>query len=126
MRSLQKDGQVTDFETSLRRKDGSLVTVLDSARTITLMGEPCILSVAHDFSERKHAEEALRASEERYHGLFRDAAVGIFHSTFEGRFIDVNLALAALLGYGSPEEVVRRLLAVSNGREVGCSANVPR
>lgn len=55
--SLKEFGQITDFETTLRRKDGTLITVIDSARTIKLQGELCVLSVIHDITERKRAEE---------------------------------------------------------------------
>ena len=54
--TLGKFGQITDFETTLRRKDGKIATVLDSARTIILKNEKCILSIAHDITERKHLE----------------------------------------------------------------------
>ncbi|MEI7434736.1 MAG: PAS domain S-box protein [Methanomicrobiales archaeon] len=62
--------------------------------------------VARNITGRKTAEEALRESEEKYHNLYLHSAIGIFHSTFEGRFIDVNPALATMLGYNSPEEVI--------------------
>jgi PAS domain S-box-containing protein len=65
-----------------------------------------IAIVARDITDRKQMEEALRESEEKYHNLYRDSAIGIFHSTFEGKFIDVNPALAKMLGYDSPEEVI--------------------
>ena len=55
---------------------------------------------------RYRAEAVLAESEEKYHNLYRNSAIGIFHSSFEGRFIDVNPALAKMLGYDSPEEVV--------------------
>jgi PAS domain S-box-containing protein len=57
--SLEKFGEVTDFETTLRRKDGTVATVLDSGRTIELQGEKCLLSVAHDITEHKQYEEEL-------------------------------------------------------------------
>ena len=54
--SLNNFGQITDFETTLRRKDGTVVTVIDSARIIKLQGETCVLSVIHDITERKQHE----------------------------------------------------------------------
>ncbi len=57
--TLEQSGEITNFETKLRRKDGTVVTVLDSARTIELQGETCILSAVHDITERKQAEDAL-------------------------------------------------------------------
>jgi PAS domain S-box-containing protein len=55
---------------------------------------------------RKKAEMALRESEENYRGLFQNASIGIFHSLPEGRFLRVNPALAQMMGYASPEEMV--------------------
>lgn len=57
--ALQKDGQVLDFETALRCKDGTTVTVIDSVRTFDLQGEKCILSTAHDITNRKKMETEL-------------------------------------------------------------------
>ncbi len=38
--------------------------------------------------------------------LFADAPLGIFYSTTEGRLLRANPAMAAMLGYASPEELV--------------------
>ena len=102
---LRESGQVTDFETTLRRKDGSTVAVLDSAQIISLRGESCILSVAHDVSERKKAEEALRESEERFRTLVDSAPEGIFVQA-DGRFLFVNPALVRMLGAARPEDLI--------------------
>jgi len=60
VKSLNETGQVNDFETTLRRKDGSLVLVIDSARKMMLRNEECILSVAFDITERKKAEKEIQ------------------------------------------------------------------
>jgi PAS domain S-box-containing protein len=56
--------------------------------------------------ERKHAEEELRRSEERYHRLFADDLTGDFISTPEGRILLCNPAFARMFGYSSVEEAV--------------------
>jgi PAS domain S-box-containing protein len=56
--------------------------------------------------EREIAEEALRESEERYRSIFLRAAYGIFRAAPEGRFLEVNPALVAMLGYTSAEDVL--------------------
>src|SRR5438132_3611957 len=56
--------------------------------------------------EHKRHEEALRRSEARYRSLVQSAVYGIYRSSMEGRFLDVNPALIAMLGYSSIEEVL--------------------
>jgi PAS domain S-box-containing protein len=56
--------------------------------------------------ERKQAEEALLRSEARYRSLVHSAVVGIYRATVDGRFLDVNPALIAMLGYQSAGEFV--------------------
>jgi len=63
---------------------------------------------------RKKQEEALRASEARHRSLVESAVYGMYRSTLDGRFLDVNPALVQMLGYSSAEE----LLAVDMAREV--------
>jgi PAS domain S-box-containing protein len=41
-----------------------------------------------------------------YENIFENAPVGIFRSTLEGQFIRVNPAVAAMLKYDSPEELI--------------------
>src|SRR6266404_5590986 len=56
--------------------------------------------------DHKRHEEALRRSEARYRSLVQSAVYGIYRSSMEGRFLDVNPALIAMLGYSSIEEVL--------------------
>jgi PAS domain S-box-containing protein len=69
--------------------------------------------VTRDITERKHTEAALRENESKYRALYQEASIGIFHSTFAGRFIDVNPALARMLGYASPQEVVDSIQSIA-------------
>ena len=65
-----------------------------------------------DISERKRANEALREAEQRYHSIFEHALEGIFHSTPDGRFLVANPALARILGYESPEQLIAELRSI--------------
>ena len=56
-------------------------------------------------AERARAEEALRRTEEKYRSIFENAEEGIYQSTLEGKFIEVNPAMAKIFGYASPEEM---------------------
>jgi PAS domain S-box-containing protein len=66
--------------------------------------------MVHELQERAEAErkvaEALRESQEKYRSIFRNAIEGIFQSTPEGRFIDVNPAFVRIIGYQSPKEMI--------------------
>ncbi len=73
--TLRAAGKVDDSEARLRCKDGRLRACLGSARTIEVQGEPCILSVVHDITDRKATEEALRASQRRLSAFNRIANV---------------------------------------------------
>jgi len=56
-----------------------------------------------DITERKRAEEELRASEERFRKLFAHAATGITLQNLEGQFLEVNQAFCELTGYTGQE-----------------------
>ena len=54
---------------------------------------------------RRLAEEALRASEAKYRGLFETITEGVYQSGRDGRLRSVNPAFVAILGYDSAEEL---------------------
>src|SRR6266849_8337219 len=56
--------------------------------------------------DRKRNEQALRRSEVRYRSLVKPAVYGIYRSSLEGRFLDVNPALIGMLGYNSAIDVL--------------------
>jgi len=57
-------------------------------------------------AQRKRKGKTARESADHYRSLFEHALEGIFRSTPEGRFVEVNPALVRLLGYESIEEVL--------------------
>src|SRR5215203_3621797 len=63
-----------------------------------------------------------RQAEEKYRSIFENAIEGIFQTTVDGRFLTANPAMARMLGYESPEELlgsisnIRGQLYVEPGR----------
>ena len=67
-------------------------------------GEAMGISVfGKDITERKLAEMQLRDSEERYRATFEQAAVGIVHASFDGRYLRCNMRFAEIVGYALEE-----------------------
>jgi two-component system cell cycle sensor histidine kinase/response regulator CckA len=89
-----------------RLKDGRIIDVEITSDSLSFAGKNAVLVVAQDVTERKRAEEALRNTEEKYRSMVENAVGGIYQTTPEGRFLSVNPALANMLGYDSPQELV--------------------
>lgn len=71
---LIRDGEVLGYETPLRRRDGAVITVLMSSKIIEMGGEQCAIVVAHDITQRKLAEEALRREKVEQEALIKKLA----------------------------------------------------
>jgi PAS domain S-box-containing protein len=103
------------IETSLVRSGdeaGSNLPVEMTFRLAQGEGSPVAVIVARDATERKKNEEALRRAEERYRGIVENAAEGIFQSTLAGRLMNVNPALAAILGYDTTADLLFHVKSV--------------
>jgi len=105
---LQSGRTDVDTETRIKRKDGQTRIISWNERALTDQDGKTIgtIAIGHDITERKRAEENLRQSEERYHSLFDRTLDGMYRSTHEGRFVDVNPAFVKMFGYSSKQEVL--------------------
>jgi two-component system cell cycle sensor histidine kinase/response regulator CckA len=108
LRILREQGRVRDLEICVRTKSGEACTLLMSAEVIKVAGQGCVVAIGKDITDRKQAEEALRASEQRYRLLFERNLAGVFRTTVDGRILDCNEAFARLFGYSSREEMLSR------------------
>jgi PAS domain S-box-containing protein len=63
-------------------------------------------AIIRDITERKQAEEALRQSEAHYRALVEGSLQGIAIARQDGTRIFANTALARMLGYEAPQELV--------------------
>jgi PAS domain S-box-containing protein len=99
--------QRCQLEYRVIRPDGTVRWVNDRAFPIRNAAGKVyrIVGSALDVTERKLAEEAMRRAEERYRSMVDNAVYGIYRSTLDGQFLDVNPALVTMLGYGSAEEL---------------------
>jgi PAS domain S-box-containing protein len=106
--ALRENGSVSGLEAPLHMKDDSTRVAMLTARTIEIRGELCVLTMAHDITERKrmeaelekytkHLEElvsertrGLRESEEKYRELFEACPVSLWEEDFSAvkQFLD--------------------------------------
>ena len=101
---VRSDGQVRDFETELRRGDGTVRTVNLNITRLTLGQKEVFLTAAQDVTSRKQAEERLRVSETNYRSIFNSANDAIFiHDMETGEIVDVNAKMCELYGYSAEE-----------------------
>jgi PAS domain S-box-containing protein len=99
-------GETAEFETEirLRHKDGSHRTMLARGAAVRdAGGQPMrMVGVVIDVTKVKHAEEALRASEQRFR-TFVDHAADAFFLFDGGVVLDVNRRACESLGYTRDE-----------------------
>ena len=65
------------------------------------------MSIYRDITEIKLREQMLHATREDFRNLFEHIATGVFISSKEGKFLNVNKALLDMLGYESKEEFLK-------------------
>jgi PAS domain S-box-containing protein len=109
-RSVVEKSRPIPLEYRVIRPDGTVRRVWAEAGELVTdkSGKPSSLwGIVLDITERKQAEESLLASERHLRYIFDNAIVGMFISTPEGKFKYVNGAIAAIMGYGSRDELMR-------------------
>jgi PAS domain S-box-containing protein len=100
-----------------RRKDGTVFEVAITSHSIEFAGRSARLVMAHDVTAQALAERELRASEERYRGLFENASDGIVVLGEDRRILAANAEYCAMVGYASEELRTMRLADLLDPQE---------
>ncbi|MGC9527715.1 MAG: PAS domain-containing protein, partial [Limnospira sp.] len=106
-------GGVRDVETTICSKSGDRKTLLVSTSILDNGDDKLFLSSYRDITERKRALDALQVTEQEYRSLFENAIEGIFQTTPEGKYLNVNPALAKIYGYATPGELMAQLTDIT-------------
>jgi PAS domain S-box-containing protein len=97
----------SSYDTKVLRKNGKIVPVDITGTPVEYKGRTLVMGIFRDITERKQSEESLYKTGEEYRAIFENAIEGIYQTTLEGQFLAANPAAARLLGYDSPEELIR-------------------
>ena len=103
-RLIDEKGEVR-FEVAHYRKDGSTLPMEVHAKSIEWDGQPAVLSIATDITERKKAEAALQESETKYRELVENANSIILRMDTSGNVTFFNEFAENFFGY-KKEEII--------------------
>jgi PAS domain S-box-containing protein len=102
---MERDGVVRNFETQLRRADGSVVWTQEDSRVVR-DGEGRVLFYEgsfQDITERKRVEEALRESEIKYRSIFENVQDVFYQADQEGKILEISPSIERYSGYTRTE-----------------------
>jgi PAS domain S-box-containing protein len=111
-----RSNQVVRGELINKTKDGRLLTVEGSANPILNENNEIIgfIGIQHDITLRKHSEEALKKSEEKFRKASMTSPDSINISRLsDGTFISVNEAFTKTLGYSEKEAIGKTSLELN-------------
>ena len=92
-------------EFTITRKDGTKVTTEVMSYLIKIKNIPLVLGIAHDITERKKIEKALKITEERFNQVTENSEEWIWEVDTKGMYTYSSSAVKKILGY-SPAEIV--------------------
>jgi diguanylate cyclase (GGDEF)-like protein/PAS domain S-box-containing protein len=98
---LAENGGCENLEFIFQRKDGSPLSGSLSAKIITIQAVPHIVSVIHDITNSKLAEEAMRESEELYRSILNASPDDITITDLKGSILIISPAARKMFGYAA-------------------------
>jgi len=122
--SLVRKGGETEFEILSSTKDGKERWVSVFARAIsggTGSTTAAIIGAVRNITARKLVEQALRESEKKFKAAFEDGPFGMCIVAMDGRFLDVNPAFCAMLGYTESELKSRTFRHITHPADLASS-----
>jgi len=98
-----REGRPLRFSWHRKNKDGTLRWDEVVLKRAIIGGQQRILAFSREITERKLAEDALRASEEQYRAIFTASVDGLALFSAEGQLVDCNPAFERMHGYTREE-----------------------
>ena len=99
-----------EFETKHRTKNGGILNVLVTTKTISLGGKTYLHSIFHDITDIRKVQDALMASEAQYRQLIELAQEGVCAIDNNYYIVFVNPRMSQMLGFTESEMVGKHVL----------------
>ena len=107
---LARKGSLRDVPVGIRRPTGERRDALVSLELVELGGQECLLGLSYDVTERKQAEAAVHASEERFRALVENSSEAIVLVNGTGAVLYQSPSAFRILGYAAEERLGRNAL----------------
>jgi len=91
---LRREDRVQGLEARFRRKDGSVFTGLMSAALIEIQGEPCLLTITRDMTDRERIENEFQQSRANLAALIESTRDLVWSVDRDHHLLAFNTALA--------------------------------
>lgn len=101
-----------NFESENVRKDGTRFPVDISISLFTLDKKPVLFALIWDITHRKKAEQELKASQEKFEGIFQCTTDGMIVLDARGEILDVNAESLVLFDLKENELIGKNLLGM--------------
>jgi len=98
---------VSDYEVGVKIKNGGIKNVIVRAEKIEFNGEPAILTILIDVSEKKAIEKALEDSERKMRSIIGNLSEVVFQTDIDGYWTFLNPAWERMTGYTIDESIGR-------------------
>lgn len=107
--SLTLKGFVRNQEMSIRIKNRENHTFLLSAEIFEIGGEPCVLTVLADITERRLAEQTIAESQQRFQLMIEQTLVGFIECDTNFRVTSWNPSAERIFGFSAKEVIGRHI-----------------
>ena len=96
---IRREGKASDIETTMINAKGKQFLCNFSAELIDIQGEPCLLVVMTDITEKRQAEEKILLSEQRFRQLAELLPEKVFEADSNGMITFMNRYLLSFFGF---------------------------
>ncbi len=118
-KKLLDNGELDSIEQMNIRADGKIIYTEARSVIIEYLGEPAVMTIASDISNKHCMEEELIESRELYRGLMEEAGTGIGIWSEDGKLIRLNEIASERMGGRSEEfegKTFQDLFGMANGK----------